>query len=288
MIRQIKASILRFIYKGAYRNGHYYSPVPDLNDVYKRQKDIFLEKAPEGIDLNIKNQEQLLQELEQFTSAIEYSKYQKVDERYYSENNFFNITDAAFCELLLRYFRPRSVIEVGSGFSSALMMDTNRKYFGNAIDLTFIEPYPERLNSLMSNTERINGILMKEFIQDVDISVFKKLQKNDVLFIDSSHVSKVGSDVNHIIFNILPALNEGVIIHFHDIVYPFEYPKDWIYNGVFWNEAYLLRAFLMHNTDYEILLFNNYIGRYKKEWLRQHLPVAQSAVGGSLWLRKKK
>jgi len=80
-----------------------------------------------------------------------------------------------------------------------------------------------------------------------------------MLFVDSSHVSKAGSDLNHILFNILPRLNEGVILHFHDIFYPFEYPKTWVCGDSWhsWHEAYLLKAFLMYNNSFEIIFWNS-------------------------------
>ena len=94
-------------------------------------------------------------------------------------------------------------------------------------------------------------------VQNVKLIEFEKLEPNDLLFIDSSHISKIGSDLNYLLFEVLPSLKPGVIIHFHDILYPFEYPYEWIEKGIYWNEAYLLKAFLMHNKNYEILLFND-------------------------------
>jgi len=122
--------------------------------------------------------------------------------------------------------------------------------------------------------------LLHQTIQSVSIETFSELVENDILFVDSSHVSKVGSDLNHILFNILPTLNKGVIIHFHDIMYPFEYPEDWIMQGIYWNEAYLLRAFLMYNAAFEVVLMNHY-------WHDKKLQGIESFnSGGGLWLRK--
>jgi len=123
-------------------------------------------------------------------------------------------------------------------------------------------------------------------VQLVPPNFFLRLQHGDILFIDSSHVSKVGSDLNYLLFHILPILKSGVIIHFHDILYPFEYPKEWIYEGRFWNEAYLLKAFLMYNCDFEILLFNDYMVKEEKEFLRG-IDDRLLSGGGSIWLRKK-
>jgi hypothetical protein len=121
----------------------------------------------------------------------------------------------------------------------------------------------------------------------VDASIFKALGQNDILFVDSTHVSKTGSDVNRILFEILPSLNRGVIIHFHDIFYPFEYPKEWVLDwaGFGWNEIYILRAFLTNNPNYTILLFNTFLEHFHKEWFLQHMPLCLRNTGGSLWIK---
>ncbi|NQS88701.1 hypothetical protein HQ584_02790 [Patescibacteria group bacterium] len=115
---------------------------------------------------------------------------------------------------------------------------------------------------------------------------FKQLKENDILFIDTSHVSKTGSDVNYIFFDILPNLNSGVLIHFHDIFYPFEYPKKKILDGHAFNECYILRAFLQYNTRFKIILFNTFLEHYYEDWFRQNMPLCLRNKGGSIWLRK--
>jgi len=113
------------------------------------------------------------------------------------------------------------------------------------------------------------------------------LKEDDILFIDSSHVSKIGSDLNYIFFEILPHLNSGVLIHFHDIFYPFEYPKKWILerNMVF-NENYILRAFLEYNSAFNILIFNDFLQYYYKDWFSENMPLCLKNQGQSIWLRK--
>src|SRR5262249_30901378 len=154
--------------------------------------------------------------------------------RYYFRNEWFGYADALVLYGMIRYLRPRRVIEVGSGFSSAVMLDTNDLFCGGRVALTFVEPYPDRLFSLLRGSDRDKHTVIARPVQDVDLSLFQALSDNDILFVDSSHVSKVGSDVNHLIFQILPALADNVVVHFHDIFYPFEYPKDWVYEGRAW------------------------------------------------------
>jgi hypothetical protein len=121
---------------------------------------------------------------------------------------------------------------------------------------------------------------------DIGPQVFTQLEENDILFIDSSHVSKIGSDVNYILFNVLPKLNPGVIVHFHDILWPFEYPQEWINQGWAWNEAYMLRAFLQFNTKFQVSLFNSYVGHTFNDYLADNMPLMLEDTGGSIWLKK--
>ena len=151
------------------------------------------------------------------------------------------------------------------------MMDVNRVSFNDTIDLTFIEPYPEeRFDKIVEN--RSNFKLIKSFIQDVPLALFDTLEKDDVLFVESSHVGKYKSDVLFILFKVLPKLKAGVIIHFHDVFYPFEYPYAWLKEGRFWNESYFLRAFLMYNSQFEILFFSSYMETKHNDWYKKNMP----------------
>jgi hypothetical protein len=116
---------------------------------------------------------------------------------------------------------------------------------------------------------------------------FDVLMESDVLFVDSSHVVKVGSDVLDLFFRILPRLKSGVYIHFHDIFHPFEYPKEWIINGKAWNEAYLLRAFLQYNDSFEIVFFNTFLEFFHPGRFHRDMPLCMKNPGGSIWLRKR-
>jgi hypothetical protein len=124
--------------------------------------------------------------------------------------------------------------------------------------------------------------------QDVPLPEFSKLAAGDMLFIDSSHVAKTGSDVNFLVFEVLPILQPGVIVHVHDILWPFEYPQEWVVKLRWsWNEAYLLRAFLQFNTAFEIMLFNSYVGERRRSFLEKRMPLALS-IGGLVWLAAMK
>jgi predicted O-methyltransferase YrrM len=276
-------------YKKGYPPGHYFSPIVSIEEVGLHADKIFnTEAIIQGIDLNTGEQTALLHQLQTNYGDTIYLKENTKGLRYYFNNNTFEYSDAIFLHLMLRHYRPKRIIEIGSGFSSAVMMDTNEFNLNNAIELTFIEPYPERLQKLMKPGDEQAVNLIVKNLQDVDLSIFKKLEAGDILFVDSTHVSKTGSDVNTILFEILPALPKGVIIHFHDIFYPFEYPKEWVmgWSGFGWNEIYMLRAFLMNNNLYRILLFNTFLEQVQEDWFREHMPVCLKDKGGSLWLLK--
>ena len=185
---------------------------------------------------------------------------------------------------MLRHFTPRRLVEVGSGYSSALILDTLEQ-LSIPVEVTFIEPYSERLLGLLSRTDHQHKLLEMP-VQSVDMGVFEALDANDILFIDSSHVVKTGSDVAHLVFEVFPRLKPGVIIHVHDILWPFEYPREWMLNGIAWNEAYVLRAFLMDNPRYEVIYYNAFIAACYPDALAAAVPMSLNSTGGSLWLRK--
>ena len=199
----------------------------------------------------------------------------------------YSYADAICLYAMMRHLRPKRIIEVGAGHSSCAMLDTNEIFFDNSIALTFIEPHPESFLSLLEHGDQRRIELLTSRIQDVDPGRFASLSANDILFVDSSHVSKVGSDVNYLIFKILPMLQSGVYVHFHDIFYPFEYPKAWICDlGIAWNEAYLLRGFLQYNQSFRIAFFNTYLERFYEKEIRDLMPLCFENTGASIWLRR--
>lgn len=266
--------------------GHFYSPVIALTEVLKRAASIFHQPAKlHDVDLNESGQLKVLDELAKFYGEISWPD-DSTGSGYYYRNRYFTWFDAIILHGVMRHWNPKRIIEVGSGFSSAAMMEVNEKFASNKIELTFIEPYPgDRFDQFAKSGKPHQ--LMKAFLQDVDLNLFRNLQENDILFIDSSHVSKTGSDVNHILFEILPILKPGVIIHFHDIFYPFEYPRTWAEQKRSWNEAYILRAFLMNNRSYEILMFNSWVDAFHKDELRKKMPLCLNDAGSSIWLMKR-
>lgn len=268
--------------------GHFYSPIPDLAFVDQHKSKIF-DTAPRdipGIDTNETAQVNLLNEFATYYAPIPFEDEVSSAHRYFFQNPYFSYGDGLILYSMMRHFRPRRVIEVGSGFSSALMMDTNDEFLLGECHFTFIEPYPERLLSLMTDRDRERNRLLSRMVQEVEPEEFKTLEARDILFIDSSHVAKVGSDVVHLLTHVLPALNTGVLVHFHDIFWPFEYPEELVRMGVAWNESYMLKAFLQFNSKFRILLFNSYLAIHHRALLESKVPLFLKNTGGSLWIQK--
>ena len=267
--------------------GHFYSPIPDLLDLDMSSDEIFaIPPAIRGIDLNESRQLELLEEFRRLYANQPFSASKAPNRRYSFDNPNYSYADAIVLYCMMRYLRPQRIVEVGSGYSSCAILDVNELFFDNSIACTFIEPFPQLLRSVIENSDRRSIRLIGQKVQDVDLNVFRELGASDILFIDSSHVSKTGSDVNYILFKILPILKRGVYIHFHDIFYPFEYPKSWVNEGRAWNETYLLRAFLQYNQSFQIRFFTTYLMRQYREIFEKDLPLCLKNTGGNLWIEK--
>lgn len=270
-------------------NGHYYSPVISIEDIKKRESDIWKNAeidGIQGIDLRTREQIQLVHMFANYYDEMPFKADKQSKIRYQFENDYYSYTDGIILYSFIRHFKPKRIIEIGSGYSSAVMLDTNELFFDNKIELLFIDPYSERLNSLMTEVDKRQVKVIESDVQLVSLDVFEKLEAGDILFIDSTHVTKTGSDVNYILFEILPKLKKGVLIHFHDIFYPFEYPKEWVFRGVNWNEDYILKAFLMYNDKFEIKIFSEYLHKLHKSTFSD-LPLSYKNTGGNLWIIKK-
>lgn len=265
--------------------GHYYSPIVNVPEIKEREQKIWDKEVSsiKGINLNIDKQLSLLEQLSKYYEEQPFQENKKDGLRYYFENGLYSYTDAIILYSFIRHHKPKRIIELGSGFTSALMLDVNELFFENKIALKFIEPYPNRLFSLMKDGDNDDNKLIKKNAQDIDLELFKNLEAGDILFVDSTHIVKTGSDVNYILFSILPILKKGVLIHFHDIFFPFEYPKKWVYEGRNWNENYFLRAFLMYNNSVEIKLFSHFIHTLYKDAFKD-MPLSYKNTGGNIWL----
>jgi len=283
MMRLSRDSFLR-----AAAPGHFYSPIPDIGFVRSRSADLFRRDTQTipGIELAVERQTELVRQIAAYSCEFPFPADATQEFRYCYNNEFFGLGSAMILYCLMRHVQPKRVLEVGSGYSSAAMLDTNDRFFNGEIEFTFVEPFPSRLNSLLTPADRSRHRVVEDIAQDVPISTFQQLESNDILFIDSSHVAKIGSDVNVLITEVLPRLSRGVVVHIHDIYWPFEYPEDWVIAGRAWNEAYLVKAFLQFNEAFEILLFNSYLATHHRDFMNEALPMFFPKSGSSLWIRK--
>lgn len=269
--------------------GHFYSPIPDINEIRRDEARIFdsTSRLIAGIDLRESEQLTLLEIFADLYKELPFQAQKSAALRYHFENPAYSYSDAILLHCMIRHVKPRRIVEVGSGYSSCVTLDTNELFFDNRIQTTFIEPYPELLLSLIKEEDKARIKVIPSRLQDVALEEFDALAENDILFIDSTHVSKTGSDVNQIFFDILPRIGKGVHIHFHDIFFPFEYPKEWVYKGRAWNEAYLLRGFLQFNDSFRVILMNTYMQRFHEPVFSEKLPLCLKNPGGSIWLRRE-
>lgn len=271
-------------FEGAMPFNHYDSPYPDIATIHQKEKEIFdRNKVVLDIDFNVDRQLELIkamEDIELLTWPSEKSGDRQT--RYYYENSWFGKGSAEALYYMIRLVKPQNIIEVGSGYSTAVMLDTNEHCFNNKIRITSIEPNADRLKSLIKQTDNLR--IYEQKIQEIPCTFFESLEENDILFIDSSHVSRIDSDVNYIFFELLPRLKKGVYIHFHDMFYPFIYPKEWVYSGMAYSEMYILRAFLMNNKEYSVQLFGDMLSQKYSELIPERL---QGCGEGSLWIRKE-
>jgi hypothetical protein len=258
---------------------HFYEPIPDTQSL----PETLWSQASElvGIDVNDSMQLDLLRNhFPKFRSEYETLRVEPPP----GQRRPFRGVDALVGYSMVRHFQPRLIIEVGSGFSSLVLAQAAAKNKNSS--LVCIDPFPGEL-------VRNGGIpalqsLIETKVQDLDVEFFSQLESGDILFIDSSHTVKIGGDVNYLFLEVLPRLKAGVIVHVHDIFFPFEYLRNWMLDEFrFWTEQYLLQAFLTLNSEFEVLLANYYLNYYHQEDLKAAFAGLSSWAGGSFWMRRK-
>jgi predicted O-methyltransferase YrrM len=269
--------------------GHFYSPVVDVGDPHAihDSRERLQSQPPAGVDVDSPRMIEMVRVLASHHARFPFPRHHQEPYRFYFQNPYFCAHDASILFSMLLTFRPRRVIEVGCGYSSCLLLDTNEMFFDQSIELTLIDPYLEELRVRFGPKGAPGAKLYFNKLQDVPLAIFEELEENDILFIDSSHVSKTGSDVNHYLFRILPLLKPGVVIQVHDIPWPFEYPENWVLEEKrSWNEAYLLRAFLEYNSRFEIIYWCDFVVHHLRDELISRMPVCMEDGGASIWLRR--
>ena len=271
---------------GRWPPGHFYSPIPSGAEIRWGVARARNNTEFGGIDMRDAAQRELLGKLALEYPRLRFEETPNPDTRFFFTNPSYGHYDAVLLACMILHFRPARIVEVGSGFTSMLMLDVNDRYFDGSIQLTFVEPNPRILNANMRPEDRDRARVIEQRVQDAPLSIFRELEANDILFIDSSHVAKTGSDVNHLFFEVLPVIRPGVLVHLHDITGNFEYPEEWLLEGRVWNEIYLLRAFLMHNRAFEVLLHSVRVRERNGAFMREAMPLCMQGGGGQFWIRR--
>jgi methyltransferase family protein len=260
------------------------SPLPRLEEI-DREK-LKKPRSLPGIDLRVSEALATITRLCSFRQELEAIPYERCKEHdFWFNNETFTDFDAAVLYSMIRHLKPQRYVEVGCGYSSVMSSLALRRNHeqGHRSDVIFCDPEPR----LPAGTFLKYGRFIEQRIQDVSLDVFTQLQRGDILFIDTSHVVKVQSDVEHELLRILPCLEPGVWIHIHDIFTPYDYPEDWIYRPVRLaaNEQYAVECLLSGGSRYEIELPVHYLARHHLPQMHQLFPRGKTR-GQSLWLRK--
>ena len=265
-----------------------YQPIPDTRvlplSLWERVNDL------RGIDMREEAQKQLLSEIvakfkDEYAAIPRGASTSEF--HFYLGNVAFEAVDAEMLFGLIRLLKPQRMYEIGSGFSTLLAADAlgRNGTDGCPCRFTAIDPHssPQFEAALPRDVE-----LWRVPVQEVALSEFQSLGENDILFIDSSHVCKIGSDVEFLFLEVLPHIRPGVVVHVHDIFMPVEYPKQWVLDWHrFWNEQYLLQAFLSFNTAFEVLWAGQWMHIKYPDLLRKAFPSYKPGVSaGSFWFRR--
>lgn len=263
---------------------HFYSPIPDTRTLAPTTWTARSSLA--GIDMNEAGQLDLLHSLfARHTKTFATFPLKKGDNdlEFSFDNDQISGADPFALYAFVRERRPQRIVEVGSGYSTLVTARAVRE--NGQGEILCVEPYPR--DFLPRAVEGI-GTIVRQPVQSVDMAVFEALGPGDILFIDSTHVSRIGSDVNFLVLEVLPRLAPGVLVHIHDIFMPADYPETWIRNyNFFWNEQYLIQAFLCGNRDYVVRFCVSYMGLNHLDAMQTIFPGFQRGLGGgSLWIEK--
>jgi predicted O-methyltransferase YrrM len=256
---------------------HFYNPIPNFKNLLSNKK--MFDYKYSNIVLDIESQINLLNSFKKYDSCLN-REYETIKGKINFNNGSFGHDDSYVYFSIINSFKPKKIIEIGSGFST--LIAAVAKEFGKfKTEIICIEPYPrEELTILNKEID-----LIEKRLEEVSLDLFKSLDKNDILFIDSSHVIKTKNDVVLIYLEILPILKKGVIVHIHDISIPYEIHPAIFKAGYSWNEQYLLQALLTNNHRYKTLISGYYLTKDYFKFFNQVFKESISGnTGGSYWI----
>ena len=265
---------------------HYYEPLFNFIDIKRSLRE---DRNLPGLNLNVSEQLDLIGKFNYNFELLKFSTHQQTKLEFYYNNPSFASGDAEYLYNIIRHFKPRRMIEIGSGFSTLMAINAicmNKIESHNyTCEQICIEPYE------MNWLEDVDVKLERKLVENVDKSLFFSLSKNDILFIDSSHIIRPQGDVLFEYLEILPILNSGVIVHIHDIFTPKDYLNELVLDEMrFWNEQYLLEAFLSNNSEFRIIGALNYLTHHHPQELSKCCPILKQQIAerepGSFWIVK--
>lgn len=240
---------------------HYYIPVSNILNL-RKDKSWQKKTNLHGIDISLNNQ------IKNIRKIVLPFKEEYKDGKYYikavnqNAGQGFGVIEAQALFGTIKHYSPKKIIEIGSGVSTYIMESAG------ANNITCIEPYPS--DYLIKNK---NIKLIQQKLENINEKLFLDLGKGDFLFIDSSHTLKIGSDISKIYLEIIPILNPGVIVHIHDIFFPYNYPRD-ADNTIFqWMETQLLQSLMINNSKLEILFCMSHLHYEYPEELTKLFPM---------------
>jgi hypothetical protein len=268
-----------------------YSPVPDLAQL---PPDLWDRRDPlAGIALDVDAALGLVEnELAPFLAEFDFPRDgPQPPGEFFLFNDNFEAVDSELLYALVRSRRPGRVVELGSGYTSLLIGAACRRNAADGTPTVHVayDPYPRP--QVLGERVPEPTVVVPISAADVPLEVFTSLEAGDILFVDTTHTVKVGSEVVHVVLDVLPLLRPGVLVHFHDIFTPWSYPREWLEEHQwYWAEQYLLQGFLAFNEGFEILLPTQAMARDLPERLAAAIPsfVAGAGVGpASLWLVRR-
>ncbi len=279
------------------RTRDYYSPLPVRSRLAETRARWDRPSEMPGVERDLEAMERRLARLvaEHAADYAALPPYEEAKELGYGPG--FTRLDSLFAYLMVRHLRPRRVIEIGSGLSTYYLSQAaaaNAAAGGARCEIASIDPY---------SGDRVAGLpgveLVRREVQDVEPAYFARLEAGDVLFVDSTHVVKIDGDVPYLYLEVLPRLAPGVVIHSHDVHFPYNVPypaQEYVFDAkwpMVWTEAMLLQAFLAFNREFEIVLAPAMLRHHDEAFLERTVPGYRPVVAadydthfGSIWYRR--
>jgi predicted O-methyltransferase YrrM len=261
----------------------YYSPIPDLAALpagaWDRRDQL------RGVSFDLQPQLELLEQARSHVRELGDRDDVAAGHAFEDQNPSYPLCDARVLYALVRHLRPHRIVELGSGQTTRLLAQAARRNEGEGAltELRAYDPFPTAVDASLPGLARLERIRA----QDVPDAVFEELASGDLLFVDTTHTVKLGGDVNDIVLRVLPLLAPGVVVHFHDIFLPYEYPRFFFERfGLYWAEQYMLQAFLAFNSAFEVVCGVHALGRDEGSRMAAAGYVKRGETGSAFWMRR--